>query len=541
MTGDASEPTLRSQVDQALDNAAQVLASPGPRGAREALADARLALEDNRARWCSRMRVALAGRTSSGKSTLINALLGEKLAATAGRELTSVVTWLRHSPQPELTVHYREPPDVEQVVPPTLEALADLTTHATGREGSFADNVDFVTFGYPNGQLTAFDLIDTPGTDSVLGADSASTVRHLGPRVDTADALVLVFARGMHVEDEWLLAHFQRSAKGEQAEVSPLTTIGALTQVELNWKHDQDLMAGDQLYVIKEGTQTAGDLMRNADLRRVLYDLRPIASKVAEAAGIFTQTDFADLTGLAGLAPRDLAERVARPRRWARGEVPGVLVPADRRGSLLDRFTACGLVLACQLIREGVTDPGELRRRLRDLSGLTGFRQLLVEHFGERADLIKLIRLIKRTRTLRATHRVTLTARQYDALDRATRPVIDLELTHGAFGESIVLRDYYDGKLQFGDSETAEMLRLFGELPGVTLIADRLGLPGASSRQLADLAEARSAYWRKQADLGTYHGATRNACHVISNSYNHLRAVLAERSLRPAGDIPGPA
>ena len=77
-------------------------------------------------------------------------------------------------------------------------------------------------------------------------------------------------------------------------------------------------------------------------------------------------------------------------------------------------------MLACHLIREGVDDPAKLREQLREISGLTKFRQTLVDHFGERADLIKLDRLIERTRDLCDDQRMTLTAVQEDILDEAT-------------------------------------------------------------------------------------------------------------------------
>jgi energy-coupling factor transporter ATP-binding protein EcfA2 len=42
------------------------------------------------------VRVMIAGDVSSGKSTLVNALLGRKMAATGRAEVTSEVTWYRH-------------------------------------------------------------------------------------------------------------------------------------------------------------------------------------------------------------------------------------------------------------------------------------------------------------------------------------------------------------------------------------------------------------------------------------------------------------
>ena len=42
------------------------------------------------------LRVAIAGRVKAGKSTLLNALIGERLAATDAGECTRIVTWYRH-------------------------------------------------------------------------------------------------------------------------------------------------------------------------------------------------------------------------------------------------------------------------------------------------------------------------------------------------------------------------------------------------------------------------------------------------------------
>src|SRR5690242_17465035 len=53
------------------------------------------ALKRAKARLAEPLRVAVAGRVSSGKSTLVNALLGQPVAPTAAGECTKVVTWFR--------------------------------------------------------------------------------------------------------------------------------------------------------------------------------------------------------------------------------------------------------------------------------------------------------------------------------------------------------------------------------------------------------------------------------------------------------------
>src|SRR3977135_3011218 len=53
------------------------------------------------------IRIALAGTLKAGKSTLVNALVGEDIAPTDATEATRIVTWFRHGPIPKGTTHHR--------------------------------------------------------------------------------------------------------------------------------------------------------------------------------------------------------------------------------------------------------------------------------------------------------------------------------------------------------------------------------------------------------------------------------------------------
>src|SRR4051812_31847986 len=53
------------------------------------------------------LRVAVAGRVKSGKSTLVNALLGHEIAPTAYGECTQAVTWFRSGYPPEARLVFR--------------------------------------------------------------------------------------------------------------------------------------------------------------------------------------------------------------------------------------------------------------------------------------------------------------------------------------------------------------------------------------------------------------------------------------------------
>ena len=54
------------------------------------------------------LRLAIAGMVKAGKSTLLNAMLGEQIAPTDAGECTRLVTWYRYSATPTITLHPRE-------------------------------------------------------------------------------------------------------------------------------------------------------------------------------------------------------------------------------------------------------------------------------------------------------------------------------------------------------------------------------------------------------------------------------------------------
>jgi GTPase SAR1 family protein len=88
--------------------------APGP-GIRRLLDDALALYADmpaaaarlraQRDRLDEPLRVGLVGRVKAGKSTLLNALVGERLAPTDAGECTRVVTWYRNGPIPRVVLH----------------------------------------------------------------------------------------------------------------------------------------------------------------------------------------------------------------------------------------------------------------------------------------------------------------------------------------------------------------------------------------------------------------------------------------------------
>lgn len=68
------------------------------------------------ARLAEPLRIALAGTLKAGKSTLVNALVGDDIAPTDATEATRIVTWFRHGPT------RGSPPTIAAVDAPTCRS-----------------------------------------------------------------------------------------------------------------------------------------------------------------------------------------------------------------------------------------------------------------------------------------------------------------------------------------------------------------------------------------------------------------------------------
>lgn len=187
-------------------------------------------------------------------------------------------------------------------------------------------------------------------------------------------------------------------------------------------------------------------------------------------------------------------------------------------------------MLACELIRDGIDDQDTLARELSERSGLAGFRRLLVDHFGHRADLIKLQSLIGHVHELVSDlddgFQVVLTPAEHAALGQAATQITQLEFREHAFREFWVVRQYYESALELSDADTRDALRLVGEHG--RLAWQMLGLDAAASAtELAAVARERHGHWAMLAVDPGFGGPTRRACKIVLRSCENLIATLA--------------
>lgn len=133
-----------------------------------------------------RLRVAVFGQFKRGKSTLLNALLGEPLLPMGVLPLTAVPARLCYGPERQLTVHRHDgPPLVHRGSIDDLQAIIMLYGTERGNAGNHRHVTELV-IEHPSSLLQqGVEIIDTPGVGSTI-LQNTQAARTVLPTCDAA-------------------------------------------------------------------------------------------------------------------------------------------------------------------------------------------------------------------------------------------------------------------------------------------------------------------------------------------------------------------
>ncbi len=134
----------------------------------------------------NRFNLVILGAFKRGKSTLINALLGEPVLPTAIIPLTSVVTILGYGESLDIRVHFQNGQS-KPITQPELPAYITEKGNPKNQKG-----VREVEIAYPSDYLRdGVRIIDTPGVGSVYSHNTEVAYNYL-PQVDAAIFVITV-------------------------------------------------------------------------------------------------------------------------------------------------------------------------------------------------------------------------------------------------------------------------------------------------------------------------------------------------------------
>lgn len=464
------------------------------------------ALEQDALRVKSRLaeplRVAIAGRVKAGKSTLLNALVGQELAPTDARDCTTVVTWYEQGLTYKVTLEPNEGDPREATFSRSAGALdIDL-------DGLQASQLRRIVVSWPSPILRTVTLIDTPGIDSADSSRSERTVKFLADDEDPTEAdAVIYLMRHMHAEDVRFLETFHDS---DLAHACPVNAVGVLSRADEIGVARVDAMASAE----RIAARYAGDHR----VRRLCQTVVPVAGLLAQAAATLQEDEFRALS-VAAFLPIEVTEGLLLSAdRFLSDDGPAELTPMTR-AHLADRLGLFGIRLSIDLIRRGeVASSQELASALREASGVGSLWALLTTRFTERAGILKARSAIAAIGTLLERSEVPdaeALENELEALVASAHELAEVRLLNGLRAGAVDLGD---------DTETAE--RLLGAYGTTSSV--RLGAPaGASPEELRTITTNEHSRWQARAESPFATPAVADAARVLVRSCEGILADLA--------------
>ncbi len=454
------------------------------------------------------LQVAVAGRIKSGKSTLVNALIGRRVAPTDVGECTRLVTRFQYGTVDRIEVVFTD--GRKQVLP--FEANGSIPPDL----GVDVEKVSHIEAYLTNAVLRDLTVIDTPGLGSLDAASVARTESLLGAVSDSdgldpvsrnavagAEAVLYVVTQGVRADDQQALAAFTAATASRDA--GPVNAIAVLNKA--------DTIAAETVEGANGDTWQAAVLLAERQaltLKPRVADVLPVIGLVAESTetGGFTSADADALRKLAELDDATRETMLISADLFVGWECD---VPVGTRTRLLEKLDLYGIRKALEALdaEPGIT-AGALRRKLLDASGLEGVRAKLNAVFRSRADGIKAAAALASVTSLAAASGdPNERQRVHDAIEvlLAKPEAHQLRLL-----EALTL--VASGAVAMPNDLVEEVLR-FGGSPDVS---EQLGLPGRPPQELMAYALERAGWWRSFASFGATPAQSRVA-HVVHRAY----------------------
>ncbi len=428
-------------------------------------------------------RIAIAGAPGVGRSTLVNALVGELVAPVEVGDGEGVHTWYRDGAEPAAAVYQHDAPPY-----PVVVTRRDRRLHADLRQWR-AEQVDRVQVVWPARGLRDMVLVDTPGG---TGAD------WLAGQVDA-----VVYATREPVAADLALLRSWGDA-----------TLIAMTRAD-------ELGAG-RIDALTSAKQIARRRRSDVAVHAVCHNVIAVAGLLAQTGRTLRDDEFATLRALAGIPRAELDLFLLSADRFAGGDLP-VRMPTDTRIALLDRFGVFGIRLCATLIRRGADSQATLAAQLAQRSGLSELRESIGRYFLDRTDALRGRSALLRLGTvLRAEPRPQ--ARQLGA--DAERAVAS---THD-FAELRLLAALQAGRVTLPGDLGAAAERLAGG--NGTAIPDRLGLTDPTDDEIHNGVYDELTHWHAQAESPLLGAEQRTAARTVVRSCEGMLADLSTPTYR---------
>jgi 50S ribosome-binding GTPase len=422
------------------------------------------------------LRVAIAGRVKAGKSTLLNALVGQELAPTDAGECTRIVTWYRDGVTYRVTLY---PLEGEPLNVPFSQNGGAIKVDLAGFR---PEHVDRLVVDWPSTSLKAMTLIDTPGIASLSADLSERAVAFLTGTDDqpTASDAVLYLMHHLHSTDVRFLDAFRDQ---EVAHPAPINTVAVLSRA--------DEIGAGKLDALTTAARIAGRYRLDPKVRSLCQTVIPVAALLAQSAETLEEEEYKALARITAGEKPDINGLLLSVDRFLKVQVGTIQIGPRTREHLLRRFGLFGVRLAVALIAEGKAPTADaLARELVARSGLVELRGVLLSQFAARRDVLKArAALIGLHKIIQASETPTELAAEIERIESGAHE----------FAEIRLLNVHRSGAITFRPDEAEEVDRLLGAAG--TSVTARLGLPrDAGPGDIREALGRALSRWRARAE-----------------------------------------
>lgn len=500
-------------------------------------------IKDMSSRLDQPLRVAVVGVMKAGKSTLLNAVMKEKILITGTLETTYTVSWFKYSTKPGLKIILKNDKSIDA----PFEDLEKWTARDVKNINPLIDEVKYVEIYYPSEVLKTMELIDTPGLLSTHEKDSNNTLDFLmlnkaadeatKKEASSADAIIYAFNRGAQQSDVEILEAFQGETVIGNA--SPINAIGVYTKSDTHWRCE---MNQDPF---ESARQIADNLMEHPVIQRLLYSISTVSAMMVESIAELDEKDWEVLYRLSKLNEYILLDILFNRSNFMKWDITDFedeqeeeydietkrnFCSAQERSKICSKCGQYGIYEITKAIRGNIPKESIIEY-LYEKSGIKEVGELILQHFGNRSFIIKLQYIF--SRLLGICSQIIIksnNAALIEICENLRDEICNIQDTEQVFKELKVLQNYYNNQLKLkNEQEVNQLLQITGEY-GNNCEA-KLGVNcDKSIKELSYIASERIQYWNARANEIPSTRYYEEAANVLSRSCGilqyHLKALL---------------